>query len=74
MSGEELKSKTNIVMYWGIASAQDNQEYETSNEYMLLGLIVCQEKDVDDDYIATWYNLTMLLHNIGGKGGLKLVT
>ena len=53
MSGKELKSETNRVMGWKIASARDNQKDETSNEYMLLGLIVCQEKDVDDDYIAT---------------------
>ena len=34
----------------------------------------CQEKDVDDDYIEQRYDLTMLLRNLGGSGGLRLVS
>ena len=36
--------------------------------------MVCQEKDVNNDYIATRCDLAMLLRNIGRKGELKLVT
>jgi len=37
-------------------------------------MISCKEKDVDDKYIRTRYDLTMLLRNIGGSGGLCLVS
>ena len=60
-------------MGWVITSARKNVKDDTSNKYRLLSLMVCQEKDVSDDYIKTRYDLTMLLRNIGGSGGLGLV-
>ena len=32
------------------------------------------EKDADDDYITSRYNLSTHFRNVGGKGGLSLVT
>ena len=37
-------------------------------------MMMCKEKDVDDEYIARRYNMTMLLRNVAGNGGLQLVT
>ena len=35
--------------------------------------MICQEKDVDNEYIARRYDMTILLRNIAGNGGLQLV-
>ena len=74
LTTEEVKSKTNRVMCWAIASARENVRDETSNKYRLLSMMFCKEKYVDDEYIRTCYDLTMLLRNIGGNGGLCLVS
>ena len=49
-------------------------EDDTSNKYHLLSLMFCQEKYVDGEYIKTRYDLIMLLGNIGGRGGLCIVS
>ena len=61
-------------MAWAIASAKNNEQDESSDEYLLLNLMICQEKDVGDEYIAKRYDMNMLLRNIAGDGGLHLVT
>ena len=36
--------------------------------------MICQEKDVDDEHIARRYDMTILLGNVAGNGGLQLIT
>ena len=73
LTREELKSETHRVMSWAIKSARDIEKHEESAEYKILDMMICQEKDVDDEYIARRYDMTMLLRNIAGNGGLQLV-
>ena len=61
-------------MCWAIKSARYNEKDEESNEYRILDMMICQEKDVDDEYIARRYNMIILLRNIAGNSGLQLVT
>ena len=74
MTNEELKSETNRVMSWVIWSARNNIKDVSSDKYRLLSLMFCQEKDVDEEYVKKRYDLTMLLRNIGGNGGMRLVS
>ena len=55
-------------------SARGNIKDELSNKYLLLNLMFCQEKDVDDDYIEQRYDLTILLRNISGGDSMRLVS
>ena len=57
-----------------IKSVRDNEKDEESNEYGILDMMICQKKDVDDEYIARRYDMTMPLRNVAGNGGLQLVT
>ena len=45
------------------------------HKLQILDMMICQEKDVDDEYIARRYDMTMLLllRNIAVNGGLQLV-
>ena len=61
------------VVSWAIKSARDIEKDEESDEYKILDMMICQEKDVDDEYIARRYDMTMLLRNIAGNGCLQLV-
>ena len=70
VTNEELKSETNWVMSWAMWSAQITVKDVDSDKYRLLSMMFCQEKDVDEEYIKTRYDLTMLLQNIGGNGGM----
>ena len=36
--------------------------------------MIFQEKDLDNGYIVSRYDMTMLLRNVAGNGGLQLVT
>ena len=36
-------------------------------------MMICQQKDIDNEYITRQYDMTMLLRNIAGNGGLQLV-
>ena len=61
-------------MCWAIKSARDNGKDEELDAYGILDMIICREKDVDDKHIARRYDMTMLLRNVAGNGGLQLVT
>ena len=73
LTREELKSETHRVVSWAIKSARDIEKDEESDEYKILDMMICQEKDVDDEYIARQYDMTTLLRNIAGNGGLQLL-
>ena len=73
LTREELKSETHRVMCWSINSARDNEKDEESDEYRILDMMICKEKDVDDEYIARRYDMTMLWRNIARNGDLQLV-
>ena len=55
-------------------SARNNIKDVSSDKNCLLSLMFCQEKDVDEEYVKKRYDLTMLLRNIGGNGGMRLVS
>ena len=71
---EELKSETNRVMTWAMWSARERIKDQLLNTCLLLNLMFCQEKDVDDDYIEQRYDLTILLRNISGGDSMRLVS
>ena len=74
VTNEELKSETNRVMSWAMWSARNNIKDVSSDKFCLLSLMFCQEKDVDEEYVKKRYDLTMLVKNIGGNGGMRLVS
>ena len=41
--------------------------------YNLLHSLVCLEKDVDDEYIDKRMDLTTMIRNTGGDGGMRLL-
>ena len=74
INDEDLKSETNRVLGWAIKSARDRQKDVVCDEYHLLNSKICQEKDLNDEHVATKYDVTTMLRNIGVDGGLSLVT
>ena len=74
LSGEELKSETHRVLTWALKSVRDKEKEESSARFLLLSTMLCQEKDVGDEYISTRYDMTMLIRNMAGDGGLYLLT
>ena len=74
VTNEELKSETNRIMSWAMWSARIKIKDVCLDKYRLLSLVFCQEKDVDEEYVKARYDLTVLLRNIGGNGGMRLVS
>ena len=73
LSQTQLKSETNRVLAWAVASASGRIKDKSSKEYKLLNEMVCFEKDIGEEYIKDRYSLDVLLRNIGGDGGLNVL-
>ena len=71
-----LNSETNRVMAWAIASVYEKQSDKTTTKAQLLALMMCKEKDVDEEYLNNnnRCDLTFMIRNCGGEGGLNIVT
>lgn len=74
LSKDELKSEVNRILAWAIRGVRDKVDDKSSSVYRLLDSMVCQKKDVDESYLADRYDLGMAFSNVGGEGGLTLVT
>ena len=74
LSDEVIKSETNRILGWAVKSARDQTKNKTSDEYKLLSSMVCYEKDIDGKDLMERCDLTTLLQNKGGEGGLCLVS
>ena len=74
LSDEVIKSETNRVLGWAVKSARDKTKDRTSSEYKLLNSMVCYEKDIEKNKLAERCDLATLLRNVGGEGGLCLVS
>ena len=74
LSRDELSSEVNRILAWAIRGVRDKVDDKSSFVYRLLDSMVCQKKDVDESYLADRYDLGMAFSNVGGEGGLTLVT
>ncbi|EJK59784.1 hypothetical protein THAOC_19955 [Thalassiosira oceanica] len=79
---EELKSETNRFGGWAGKSCMarrskylggDAEKCSKDPQYRLLDLIVCYEKDLSEDYVATKVEFALYLSNYAGEGGLSFV-
>ncbi|EJK51179.1 hypothetical protein THAOC_29671, partial [Thalassiosira oceanica] len=79
---EELKSETNRFGGWAGRSCMarrskylggDAEKCSNDPQYRLLDLMVCYEKDLSEDYVATKVEFALYLSNYAGEGGLSFV-
>ena len=74
LSGEALTSETHRVLGFGITDCIAKEKYKTAGQKQLLESMGCLEKDVDNAFTRSKYDLATMMRNTGREGGLTLVS